>query len=77
MSVPVQDIGGKCENSDEKGMNGSTKKGKHQGQKGRPTETPITGANGRSKQIEKKNKRKHGKKNKVKVAAINKGAAEN
>ena len=64
MSVPVQDIGGKHENSDEKGeqLNGSTNKGKHQGAKGKSTETPITGANGRSKQIKKKNEGKMGRK---------------
>ena len=79
MSVPVQDIGGKHQNSDGKGeqWNGRTNKGKHGGAKGKSTETPGKGGNGRSKQTERKNEEKNGKKNKVKVAAKNKGAEEN
>ena len=75
----MQDIGGKYENSDGKGEqpNGRTNKGKHGGAKGKSTETPRTGGNGRSKQTKKKNEEKIGKKNKVKVATKNKGAAEN
>ena len=75
MSVPVQDIGGKCENSDGKGEqpNGRTNKGKYGGAKGKSTETPRKGGNGRAKQTEKKNEETNGKKNKVKVAAKSKG----
>ena len=57
-------------------QNGRTNKGKCGGTKGKPTETPRTGGNGRSKQTEKKNEEKI-EENKVKVAAKNKGAAEN
>ena len=65
MSVPVQDIGGKCENSDGKGEqpNGRTNKGKCGGAKGKSTETPGKGGNGRSKQT-KKNGKKMGRKTK-------------
>ena len=73
MSVPVEDIGGKHENSDRKGeqQNGRTNKGKCRGAKGKSIETTGKGGNGRSKETEKKNEEKNGKKNKVKVVAKN------
>ena len=61
----MHDIGGKCENSDGKGkqLMEETNKGKCGGAKGKSTETPRTGGNGRSKQTEK-NEEKMGRKTK-------------